>query len=91
MRTSDKISESVRSSLESRHLEWLAIQKTALNVSYERLLHEVLSEWVARHPEALRFLQNYGKIMRAALDEFIERHAEEFLPSPSSKDGKSQN
>ena len=82
MRKPDEISDIVRLSLQDSQIEWLRAQKTALNMTYERFLEGVLSEWLARHYEALRTPQNYGALMRAALDEFIRRHAKEFLAIP---------
>ena len=82
MRKPDEISEIIRLSLRDYHVEWLTAQKTALNITYDRFLERVLSEWLARHSEALRTPQNYGEVMRAALDEFIRTHAQEFLPTP---------
>ena len=55
-------------------------QRRELKTTYDEILENVLTEWLARHSEALQASLNYGEVLRHAFGEFIDRHKEEFLP-----------
>jgi hypothetical protein len=82
MRKPDEIARSVQPSLATFHVDWLNAQKKEIDATYDEILQNVLVEWLARHPEALKSSLVYGEVMRDALDEFIPRHSKEFMPVP---------
>jgi hypothetical protein len=67
----------VQSQLSAHHLRWLEKQKDVVDPS--EILKFALAEWVVRHPDDWLGETNVGIAMRAALDEFIARHKEEFI------------
>ena len=67
----------VQSQLSAHHLRWLEKQKDVVDPS--EILKFALAEWVVRHPDDWFGETNVGIAMRAALDEFIARHKEEFI------------
>ncbi len=69
----------VQSQLLSYHIVWLEKQRPAVDPT--EILKYALAEWVARHPDDWFGHTNVGIAVRAALDEFIVRHWEEFLSS----------
>ena len=68
----------VQAHLSADHLLWLEKQKEAVNPT--EVLKFALAEWVVRHPEDWFGNANFGNAVRSALDEFIARHKEEFIP-----------
>jgi hypothetical protein len=80
MHKPDVIPPNIRDSLTEFHLRWLDTQRRELKTTYDEILENVLTEWLARHSEALQASLNYGEVLRHALGEFIDRHKEEFLP-----------
>jgi archaellum biogenesis protein FlaJ (TadC family) len=75
-----KISSYMRQKLTASHRQWLATQSEALNTSSEQVMSDVLSEWVVRHRETVSNGGSLGDFLPEALEEFISRHREEFLP-----------
>jgi hypothetical protein len=69
----------VQSQLLAHHLYWLEKQKDVVDPT--EILKFALAEWVVRHPDDWFGETNVGIAMRAALDEFIARHKEEFIPT----------
>jgi hypothetical protein len=67
----------VQSQLSADHLYWLEKQRVAVDPT--EILKFAVAEWVIRHPEDWFDGTNVGIAMRAALDEFIARHKEEFI------------
>jgi hypothetical protein len=67
----------VQSQLSAHHLQWLEKQKEVVNPT--EILKFALAEWVIRHPEQWFGDANVGTAIRAALEEFIARHKEEFI------------
>ena len=80
MHKPDVIPPNIRESLTEFHLRWLETQRRELNATYDEILENVFIEWLARHSDALQVSLVYGEVLRHALDEFIDRHEEEFLP-----------
>jgi hypothetical protein len=60
--------------------DWLATQGEALNISSEQIMSDVLAEWLTRHRDATRNGNFIGDFLQQALEDFILRHHEEFLP-----------
>lgn len=67
----------VQSQLSAHHLHWLEKQKDVVDPT--EILKFALAEWVVRHPDDWFGGTNVGIAIRAALDEFIARHKEEFI------------
>jgi hypothetical protein len=67
----------VQSQLSAYHIVWLEKQRSAADPT--EILKFALAEWVARHPDDWFGHTSVGIAMRAALDEFIARHSEEFI------------
>ena len=44
------------------------------------MLTEIFDEWLVRHSDAVIQAGNLGNLVSVALDEFINRHRDEFLP-----------
>jgi hypothetical protein len=80
MHKPDVIPPDIRDSLTEFHLRWLDTQRRELNATFDEILENVFTEWLARHSAALQASLIYGEVLRHALDEFIDRHQEEFLP-----------
>ena len=45
-----------------------------------KVLAKVFDEWLVRHPDEIIQAGNFDDLVSAALDEFINRHRNEFLP-----------
>jgi hypothetical protein len=75
-----KIASYMRQRLTDAQQQWLATQSEALNISSEQIMSDVLSEWFVRHREAVGNGGSLGDFLPEALEEFVARHHEEFLP-----------
>jgi hypothetical protein len=75
-----KIASYMRQRLTDSQSQWLATQSEAMNTSSEQVMSDVLSEWFVRHREAASNGGSLGDFLAEALEEFISRHHEEFLP-----------
>jgi hypothetical protein len=64
--------------LNSVQFEWLAQQCEFLGISKQKLISDVLDEWICRHQTANLTRDPSGTVQRA-LDEFMLRHRDEFL------------
>jgi archaellum biogenesis protein FlaJ (TadC family) len=70
----------IRAKLSDFQRQWLATQGAALNISSERIMCDVLAEWLTRHREATRNGNSIGDFLQEALEDFMARHHQEFLP-----------
>jgi hypothetical protein len=75
-----KIASYMRQRLTDSQQQWLATQSEALTISSEQIMSDVLSEWFIRHREAAGSGASLGDFLPEALEEFVARHHEEFLP-----------
>jgi hypothetical protein len=75
-----KIASFMRQRLSHSQRQWLATQSAALEISGEQIMSDVLSEWFVRHREAASNGSSLEDFLPEALEEFIARHHEEFLP-----------
>jgi hypothetical protein len=75
-----KIASYMRQRLSDSQRQWLATQSDALEISSEQIMSDVLSEWFVRHREAASNGSSLGDFLPEALEEFVARHHEEFLP-----------
>jgi len=77
---SDQIDPAVAQALTPYELEWLRRQCHELKLRKLQILRQALIEWISEHP-AYRFKeQDFGDTMRIALERFIRRHSQEFVP-----------
>jgi len=77
---SDQIDPAVAKALTPYELEWLRRQCHELKLRKLQILRQALIEWISEHP-AYRFKeQDFGDTMRIALERFIRRHSQEFVP-----------
>jgi hypothetical protein len=79
-----KIASHMRQRLTDSQRQWLATQSDALEISSEQIMSDVLSEWFVRHREAASNGSSLGDFLPEALEEFVARHHEEFLPVAAS-------
>jgi hypothetical protein len=75
-----KIATYIRQRLTDSQRQWLATQSDAMAISSEQVMSDVLSEWFIRHPEAAGNGASLGDFLTEALEEFVSRHHQEFLP-----------
>jgi hypothetical protein len=75
-----KIASYMRQRLSDSQRQWLATQSDALEISSEQIMSDVLSEWFVRHREVASNGSSLGDFLPEALEEFVSRHHEEFLP-----------
>lgn len=68
------------SDLTEFQVAWLKKQSEIMEIPPERLIGTILNEWLSERPEMLRGRPAYDNIVRRALEDFIRRHAAEFLP-----------
>jgi len=77
---SDEIDPDVARALTPYELEWLRRQCQELKLKKLQILRQALIEWISEHP-AYRFnAADFGDTMRIALEKFIQRHSQEFVP-----------
>jgi len=76
----NQLTSYIRSKLTDYQRQWLATQGQALSISSEQIMNDVLAEWLTRHREAAGNGNSIGDFLQEALEDFISRHHEEFLP-----------
>jgi hypothetical protein len=74
----DPFSESVEVLLTAQQFEWLTKQCEFLGISKQQLIGDAMEEWLCRYQVQIN-PHDVSATIRAALDEFIRRHREEFL------------
>ena len=60
--------------------DWLAKQCEFMRIPKEQLVVEAMEEWISRNREAV-IAGDLSGTVQTALDEFINRHRDEFLPA----------
>ena len=76
----DEIAPSIQAKLSSYQVRWLNKQCDKLKSKEGKVLTEAFEEWLVRHSDRIIQAGNLGDLVSAALDEFINRHRDEFLP-----------
>jgi hypothetical protein len=61
-------------------VRWLNKQCDELKYKEATVLAKVLDEWLVPHSEEIIQAGNFDDLVGTALDEFINRHRDEFLP-----------
>ena len=70
--------------------QWLKNQCRPLGQTRAQILEAILKEWLLDHPHEVWEKLESGEVARRAMNDFILRHHEEFLPvPPSSLPGRS--
>jgi hypothetical protein len=62
------------------HFQWLTKQSEFLGVTKQELIADVLAEWICRNRTVSLPRLEASVMVCWALDEFMQRHREEFLP-----------
>jgi hypothetical protein len=62
------------------HFQWLTKQSEFLGVTKQEVIADVLEEWIRRNPSVRIPRLEASAMVRWALDEFMQRHRDEFLP-----------
>jgi len=76
----DEIAPSIQAKLLSYQVRWLSKQCDKLKSKKGKVLTEAFDEWLVRYSDQIIQAGNLGDLVSAALDEFINRHRDEFLP-----------
>jgi hypothetical protein len=76
----DQSPDSVQIVVSSQQFKWLTKQCDFLGITKQQLIADALEEWLCRNRTAT-IVPDPSAVMRRALDEFIQRHREEFLPT----------
>jgi len=70
----------IRFKLNDSQRRWLTTQSEALNISNAQIMNDILAEWLTKNPNAKRDGESPGDSLPGALEDFIARHYQEFLP-----------
>jgi hypothetical protein len=76
----DELAPPIQAKLSSYQIRWLNTQCDKLKREKGKVLTEILDEWLVCHSDQIVQAGNLGNLVGAALDEFINRHRDEFLP-----------
>jgi hypothetical protein len=76
----DEIAPSIQAKLLSYQVRWLSKQCDKLKSKKGKVLTEAFDEWLVRYSDQIIQAGNLGDLVSAALDEFINRHRDEFVP-----------
>jgi hypothetical protein len=68
----------LRIEISPQQFEWLTKQCRFLGIAKQRLVADALEEWICRNP-ANQFLRDPSATAQRALNEFMQRHSDEFL------------
>ena len=74
----DPFSNSVEVLLSPKQFEWLTKQCEFLGIPKQQLVGDAMEEWLCRYQMQI-MPRDVSAAIRAALEEFIRRHGEEFL------------
>lgn len=75
----DQSGHTVRVVVSATQFDWLAKQCEFLGIPKEQLVVDAMEEWFCRNREAV-IPADLSWTVQRALDEFMNRHREEFLP-----------
>jgi hypothetical protein len=62
------------------HFQWLTKQSEFLGVTKQELIADIVEEWIRRNRSVHLPRLEASAMVRWALDEFMQRHRDEFLP-----------
>jgi hypothetical protein len=78
----DEIDPAVAEALTPYQAEWLRTQCSELGLKKLQILRQALFEWIDEHQDYRFSAAIFGSEMRAALENYISRHNEEFVFVP---------
>jgi hypothetical protein len=78
----DEIDPAVAEALTPYQAEWLGMQCSELGLKKLQILRQALFEWIDEHPDYRFSAATFGCAMRHALENYINRHNEEFVFVP---------
>ena len=76
----DQSGRTLRVVVSAIQFDWLARQCEFMGIPKEQLVVDAMEEWISRNREAVIAADLSGTV-QTALDEFINRHRDEFLPA----------
>ena len=76
----DQSGHTLRVVVSAIQFDWLAKQCEFMRIPKEQLVVDAMEEWISRNREAVIAADLSGTV-QTALDEFINRHRDEFLPA----------
>jgi hypothetical protein len=74
----DPFADSVEIQLSAKQIAWLTKQCEFLHISKQQLIGDAMEEWLCRYQVSV-LPRDLSATIRFALDEFMGKHAEEFL------------
>jgi hypothetical protein len=77
----DQINPAVADGLTPAQLEWLCTQSAVVGRKKLQILRQALFEWVGEHMEYRFNEAGFGRTVRRALEEFMDRHNADALLS----------
>jgi hypothetical protein len=66
--------------INAEHFAWLSKQCEVLGTSKQQMIANVLQEWLPHHPQSAVLNLSNSSMVEMALDDFILRHRNEFIP-----------
>jgi hypothetical protein len=75
----DQIDPVVAEALTPYQVEWLSRQCEDLRLKRLQILRQTLFEWINEHPNYRFSANNFGYVMRVALENYMKRHEGEFV------------
>jgi hypothetical protein len=66
--------------INAEHFAWLSKQCEVLGTSKQQIIANVLQEWLPHHPQSAVLSLSNSSMVEMALDDFILRHRNEFIP-----------
>jgi hypothetical protein len=76
----DQSGRTLRVVVSATQFEWLGKQCEFMGIPKEQLVVDAMEEWISRNREVVTSA-DLSRTVQRALDEFINRHREEFLPA----------
>jgi hypothetical protein len=76
----DQSGRTLRVMVSATQFDWLAKQCEFMGIPKEQLVVDAMEEWISRNREAV-ISADLSRTVQTALDEFINRHRDEFLPA----------
>jgi hypothetical protein len=76
----DQSGRTLRVVVSATQYDWLAKQCEFMGIPKEQLVVDAMEEWLCRNREVI-FPADLSRSVQKALDEFMDRHRDEFLPA----------
>jgi hypothetical protein len=76
----DQIPPLIQANLSTYQVRWLTKQCGESKSEKRKVVAKAFDEWLVRHSGQIIEAGNLGDLVSVGLDEFINRHRDEFLP-----------